>query len=207
MKSCKPTLCLIAAAAAAALPAAKPLYTEGHGFEGKATMSTWPNSQKKYLSADMTQGAAGSKGALKIAKPAGNITLYSGMRYKEPSPGVVVFSLDYKYKGEKTVGKGILRFNKSKGGQGSAGQVTFHLPDGTTEYQHFRGVFDVPPETIGSQYLFTFSGPASEVYLDNVSMSFIPDTVTFSKVAAVNFNESLENKSWKPTHLISSNLR
>ena len=134
MKKCKPTLCLLAAAAAVSLPAAKPLYTEGHGFEGKATLNAWPNSQNKYLSADMTQGAAGSKGALKIAKPTGGMTLYSGMRYKEPGPGVVIFSFDYKYKGQVVPGQGTLRFNKPKGGNGSAGQVTFQIPAGTAEY-------------------------------------------------------------------------
>ena len=198
MNKRKTTLCLLAAAAAVSLPAAKPLYTEGHGFEGKATMNTWPNSQNKYLSADMTQGAAGSKGALKIAKPTGGMTLYSGMRYKETGPGVAIFSFYYKFNGQAVPIKGTLRFNKPKGGNGSAGQATFQAPAGTAEYQHYRGLFDVPPETVASQYLLSFSGAESEIYLDNVTMSFIPDTTKISKVAAVKFNESLENRIWNP---------
>lgn len=172
-----------------------PRYSEKHSFDEKVTMSVWPQEKQQCLVRETTDIVSGT-GALKVVKPAGSLIFYSGMALQQPGPGT--FKLSFMYKFLKPAGKfsGLLNFNLPGQGNGSAGNAHFDVPE-ATDWKKFEQVFTVPAATVGVQYVLTLEGSETELLLDDIEVSFMPDEVTVPVKAGM-LNAALSDPVWNP---------
>ena len=181
--------------------AAQPFYTETHSFERGISMRAWPPKDQKKLSLETADVAAGTK-SMKITKAADNFSVYGAMGFKELGPGVMIQRFQYKVKGQIPAVGLRLNFNKKGGKQGSAGneKATIELKSGD-KYQTYEQFFDVPKDAAGVQYIMSFSGAPTEVLLDMVGVSFMPDTLKVPVLAKMDFAADVEKNIWNARHV------
>ena len=181
--------------------AAKPLYTETYSFERGGLMRAWPPKNNKFLAVETAEVGAGTK-AMKIAKPRGSFSVYGAMAFKEPGPGVMIQKAMYKVSGDMPQTTLTLNFNKKGGRQGSAGRAKAVIPMSKADkYQTYEQLFDVPQDTAGVQYIFSFTGKPAAVLLDDVGVSFMPDTLKVPVLKKMDFSADIEKNIWNARHL------
>ncbi len=181
--------------------AVQPFYTETHSFERGVSMRTWPPKDQKKLSIETTDVGTGTK-SMKITKDAKNITIYGAMSFRAPAPGVMIKRFQYKVNGNIPALNLNLNFNKKGGKQGSAGREksTVELT-ASDKYQTFEQLFDVPKETAGVQYLMSFSGAPTEILLDMVGVSYMPDSLKVPVLKKMDFSADIDKNIWNARHL------
>ena len=143
--------------------------------------------------------AAGEKyaghGVVKMVHKGSKSSFYSGMSM----PGVagrmqVKFNVKADAPADCTLG---LNFNKKNGGNGSAG--VNHQPFSVTkDWQSIEMFVEVPADTYGMQFVFSFSGKENTFYVNNVYFGFAPDKVEVPVRNSVNFLTSLTHHTWNP---------
>ena len=182
-------------------------------FDGpKTTLAYWPRDYKSKIS--FVQGEGVNKSGAVIIAPngkAGSFYIgYPGWMYtggfKRPTPGVMTVEFDYKAVGPGTTPAMQLSvaFNKPKGRNGSNGTMRIAIPQPTAEYTHYRQAINVPANTDQVPLTFSFSAASGKVAMDNLKVTFCPDTITLPYCSYSGWvQRGLADTSWNPQYELS----
>ena len=178
----------------------------------KTTLSYWPRDYKSQISFVKDSGVNNS-GAVVIAPDgkAGSFYIsYPGWMYsgglKTSAPGVLTVEFDYKALGTGDTPSVQLTaaFNKPNGRNGSNGSMRIAIPRPSKEYTHHRQAITVPAGTIQIPLTFTFGAASGKVAIDNLRVSYCPDTVTLPYCSyGCYIQRGLADASWNPLYELS----
>lgn len=140
-------------------------------------------------------------GSVKLVHEGSKSSFYSGFRVAA-SPGTMQIKFNIK---SDVAGDGLLavNFNRPGGRNGSAGYWRSNFQT-TGEWQQMEFILDVPENVAGLQFVFSFSGKANTIYLNNLYFGYAPDIVVVPVVEKVNFKAPLTRRDWNPKQRVAA---
>lgn len=146
-----------------------------HDFQGRLTVTAWPKAAKANVT--IVENAEKKSKVMRAVVPAdAKGTTFYGTSNCPEGPGTLRLTFDYKFAGSKDAKFSMTMLYNYRGkGNGSAGKTPAKI-DYSDKWTTFEKEFKLPAKAAALQYVFGVSGSGAEVLVDNMKITFTPET-------------------------------